>query len=78
MVADIWGRSLTICENPQASMLGGTALALCAAGVLKTPGEFRVKETKTVEPRSGANEAYKNKYERYLALYHTLKNSRGF
>ena len=80
MAADIFQQELILSPNPHASLLGGAAPALCAAGAIGHPGEFSFRETptdsgesevepRTVLPRREFADRYREKFERYLEHY---------
>ncbi|MCD8349515.1 MAG: hypothetical protein LUC93_02775 [Planctomycetaceae bacterium] len=77
MAADIFGRDLTLSDNPHASLLGGAALALNAAGQLENIAEFGDTGGETVSPRPGLDWLYKKKFDRYLAWYSRLSPRTG-
>ncbi|MCC8190640.1 MAG: hypothetical protein LIP77_08405 [Planctomycetes bacterium] len=70
MAADIFGRELFLSDNAHASMLGGAALALYAAGALADPRDFGDEALACVQPRPEAGDGYRRKYDRYLECYH--------
>ena len=70
LAADIFGRDITLSRAAQASMLGGAALALRAAGGISSLQEFADTSGRTLSPREGAAAVYRKKYERYLDCYH--------
>ena len=69
MAADIFQREMFVSDNANASMLGGAALALHAAGGLDDLRGFGDMELESVKPRSEAAAEYRRKYERYLTYY---------
>ncbi len=69
MAADIFQCELLLSDNAHASMLGGAALALCAAGGLKDPRDFGEVNLAPAQPRPEAAEIYGRKFRRYLECY---------
>jgi len=69
LAADVFGCEITLSNTAQASMLGGAALALHAAGQLSSLSDFPDYSGKSILPREGALKHYKEKYERYLEYY---------
>ncbi len=71
MLADIWMRPLLVSENPNASLLGATALALNAVGEL--PGidqfDYEYKNARKIYPNPGMKPFYEIHYEDYLYYY---------
>jgi len=69
MAADIFEREITLSQMPQASVLGGAALALHAAGVLSDIRDCKSGgEESIIHPHPEAD--YSRKYARYLHWYH--------
>ncbi len=77
MAADIFGRDLVLSDNPHASLLGGAALALNAAGQLDRVDEFGDVGGETVSPRPGLESMYRKKYDRYLSWYNRMSPRGG-
>jgi gluconokinase len=71
MAADIFQQRMDLSHNPNASLLGGAALALHAGGALNEPEDFPHKCERGVSPRSGAATAgdYERKFESYMRYY---------
>ena len=69
MAADIFQRDLLVSDNAQASMLGGAALALHAAGELKDLHAFGDARLETIAHRAATAATYRRKFERYLSWY---------
>lgn len=69
MAADIFGREIVLSQTAQTSLLGGTVLAMQAAGLLDNLQDFEDCSTKTAVPQPGAHAAYQKKFERYLEYY---------
>ncbi|MCD8138704.1 MAG: hypothetical protein LUE17_02820 [Planctomycetaceae bacterium] len=69
MAADIFCRELLVSDNPHASLLGGAALALHAAGRLPDLATFGETALDSVTPRADATDGYRAKFDRYLHFY---------
>lgn len=69
MAADIFGLPMHVSDNPNASLLGGVAVALHAVGALPDLTCFGERELDTVSPRPGAGDYYHARFQRYLELY---------
>ena len=69
LAADIFGCNITLSHTSQASMYGGAALALYAAGELPTIQDFTDKSDKIISPGKDKNAFYKEKYRNYLDCY---------
>lgn len=69
MAADIFQREMMLSDSLHASLLGGAALALRAAGGLASAGDFETGDTETVSPRPEAAEQYERRFQRYLDCY---------
>ncbi|MDR1745153.1 MAG: hypothetical protein LBS30_05310 [Planctomycetota bacterium] len=75
MAADIFQREMHLSDNPNASVLGGAALALHAAGGLDDLHGFGDIALESVAPRPGAAAAYQKKFNRYLECYEAMKGT---
>ncbi len=73
MAADIFQTELHISENKQASILGGVALGLAAAGALDHPAEFESEIAYVLKPDPAKADLYRAKYQRYLYWYEKTK-----
>lgn len=69
MLADIFGREITVHPSEQASMLGAAALGLTALGALDSPEHFPVGEGRIIRPDLEKTALYREKYARYLEEY---------
>lgn len=71
MVADIWDRTVLVTKNPNASLLGATALALHAAGALPDIDQFdyEYKNARKLDPNKDLKSFYEGYYEDYLYYY---------
>lgn len=69
MLVDIWQQPITAASNEQASMLGGAALALHAAGALPNIEEFGDRSERVIEPDPAMADYYKTRFTKYLELY---------
>jgi gluconokinase len=71
MLADLWGRDILVADNPNASLLGATALALHAAGALEDINQFDIefKNAQKVSPNPDMKSFYQGNYEDYLQYY---------
>ncbi len=69
MAADIFRLPMRLSDNPNASMLGGAALAQHAAGGLKDLSAFGGGELETVSPGNPPYDADRVRFARYLQLY---------
>jgi gluconokinase len=90
MAADVFQREMEVSEALHASLLGGAALALTAAGSLKKPEDFVCGQgpEKVVSPRPEAAKKYEDRFERFYfnsrragryfrSLFCTSSNSLG-
>lgn len=73
MAADIFQREFVLSPNPHASLIGGVALALHAAGAIGHPNDFSYKENTAgismVSFRSEMADRYRHRFEKYLEYY---------
>ena len=69
MLADIFGREITVHPSEQASMLGAAALGLTALGAMDSPERFPVGEGKVICPNPENRVLYQEKYARYRESY---------
>ena len=69
MAADIFRKPMLLSDNPNASMLGGAALALHAAGVLDNIDCFGEEELEAVNPGVPPYDEDRERFNRYLELY---------
>jgi len=67
LAADIFRREIILSGETQASVIGGAALALYAAGEIRDIRDFTVSAGDKVSPRPGID--YSSKYGRYLHWY---------
>jgi xylulokinase len=81
MQADIYGRPVSILENPQASLLGAAILAAVGLGEFRTvaaAAKSMVTIRKTYQPDACRAEAYDGIYGRYTAVRRGLDAGRVF
>jgi len=69
MAADIFGKDMLLSDNPNASMLGGAALALHAAGGLDDLAQFGATDLEAIKPQAAPYDADRTRYRRYLKYY---------
>lgn len=71
MVADIWNKPMLVTENPNASLLGATALALHAAGALPDINQFDIeyKNALKIHPNPDLKNFYQDQFDDYLYYY---------
>ena len=69
MLANIFGREITVHPSEQASMLGAAALGLTALGVLDSPEQFSAGAGKIICPEERSTALYREKYIRYQQAY---------
>lgn len=69
MAADIFGCDITLSNTAQASLMGGAALALHAAGGLTCLQDFTDTAGETIVPDNMAREYYLKKFQAYLSYY---------
>ncbi len=72
MAADIFRKDMLLSDNPNASMLGGAALALHAGGALDDLSQFGATDLETVQPSATPYDSERIRYNRYLHYYKTL------
>ena len=71
MAADIFQRKMELSDNPNASLIGGAALALHAGGALDRLEDFPCECERSVSPRTDAAiaRAYEHKFKNYMKYY---------
>jgi gluconokinase len=71
VAADVFQRSMELSDNPNASLLGGAALALHAGGAIDDPEDFACESGGSVSPRADAAiaERYGHKFKNYMKYY---------
>lgn len=74
MLADIFGREIFISDYSNASTVGAGALALLAAGAIRSLSDFHMgmDRLRTVEPDRSAGVFYEEEYQAYLNYYSTV------
>lgn len=85
MLADIFGREITVHPSEQASMLGAAALGLTALGAMDSPERFPVGEGKVICPNpenpgalsKKSMPGYRESYARVLLRGVVSNNRRG-
>jgi gluconokinase len=73
MVSDIWGQEITISQSFQASLLGGVVLAQFAGEPSDELPDLPLGAKKTISPRPGSGNRYRDKFERYLYWYDNIR-----
>ena len=69
MLVDIWQQPITAAGNEQASMLGGAALALHAAGILPNIEAFGDSSERMLQPDPEMADYYKKRFANYIDIY---------
>ncbi len=76
MKADVFGKPVVALKTQEAASLGAAMLAGKAIGLFpsaKAAAEALVKTTRTYQPDPQQGKLYKDKYQRYLGIYETLR-----
>jgi gluconokinase len=72
ILADVLGRRVTLCREPEASMRGAALLALEAAGKIQSIAEYSVPVETNFEPTMSHHVRYQDGLERQQRYYKTL------
>jgi gluconokinase len=72
ILADVLGRSVTLCQEAEASMRGAALLALEAAGKIQSIAEFSVPVETVFEPTMSHHERYRDGLARQQRMYEAI------
>lgn len=72
MCADIFGREITVEENPQCSLQGAVVLAMDVLGICPAE-QFQAETKRQIVPDTRKAEHYQEKYKQYLNAYQSVQ-----